>query len=875
MSLLSCIILSHNILRLRLNKLLKIFTLLLFITTLNAQYLRTIRIGSFVQEDDAQTSLIKIKKFIQKHENIILLENNYDFEFAVRQSGKHFITYAEPFRDKEVLQEVLDTLRLEYDDIYVTKLKPKEIEVALKPKEMEVILKPKVIEVEVKKELVLPTPLVQETAPKKVEVKIEEKIVPLEIKKSEITYNNLWKYLFFILFIVFLYLVRLLMVAKKERDTSIAKEIITQGKLSQTILEVKKKEKFLSYASHELRTPMTAIIGLTHLVLENDLNKSQQDYVQKIEVSAQHLLNIVNDILDISKLEEAEIKIEKAEFNINDIVENTINIVAMQAKNNNVNITLDIEEDVPSLVVGDSLRLGQILINLLSNSVKFTKDGEVGLTVKKLASFGESVTLDFVISDTGIGMTPDQVRSIFETYSQADDSTSRKYGGTGLGLAISKQLVELMNGKIKVSSKKEVGSTFSFYVDFHLKDAENKRQYRLPSSKLLNKRVLIVESATHNVVLLSKYMTYFNYKVNAIPSFDGVVFDKETQYDIVIVNYSNLTKSALSFIRDMQNKHKFKIVVLKELYDTSHNKVENNLIIDSYLKIPFTQQNVLNMIVELYVTKNLNSKSSKINIKSKLKEISEKRVLVVEDNELNHKVISGLLSDTNISLTFAVDGQEAVDLVLSKPDFDLVLMDINMPIMNGYEATKEIRKHKEHKGLPILALTADAMEESIEKALSSGMQGYITKPIIIDIFYKKILDIFNAPKVKINNIKSIEAIHSEGYEELSIEVGLGRCDNDKEFYRSILKDFKIMYTNSALTLEELCKEGRFKEARIKAMDMKDVSLNIGAYNLCEHAATMEYEFEKGERSHWDTLIELYTSSLEKLFKDIDKYIKNS
>ena len=279
------------------------------------------------------------------------------------------------------------------------------------------------------------------------------------------------------------------------------------------------------------------------------------------------------------------------------------------------------------------------------------------------------------------------------------------------------------------------------------------------------------------------------------------------------------------------------------------------------------------MIIELYVTKNLTAKSQKINIKDKLKKFSNKKILVVEDNTLNHKVIAGLLSETGIDLTFAINGQEAVDLVLKGTKFDVVLMDINMPIMDGYDASREIRKHKQYNSLPILALTADVMEESISKALASGMQGHIAKPIIVDIFYKKILDSLAGKPIYINESLIEKPKQSDEFEEISISIGLGRCDNDEKFYKSILKDFKVMYINSSIRLEELCREGKFKEARSMAMDIKDVALNIGAYNLCENAATMEYEFEKGERSKWQKLVGSYTTSLDKLFKDIDKYLK--
>jgi len=871
--------------------------LFIFLTlSLNAEYLRTIRIGSFVQEKDAKESLLILQEFAQNHENIVRLQEENEFIFKARKSGKYYVTLAEPFMQRAVLQEVLDTLRQEYKGLYVTKLKSKpmtqkRLEVAPVIESTEVEKKvnklPKQNIVKVAEEepedipYIEPVIVVERETPK-------EKIEPQEASndkrdntsalvksENEGTFEYIWQLLFFITFIALLLLLKSRQTYKHENETYINKEMINSEKLEQTIIEMKTKEKFLSHASHELRTPMTAILGLTHLVLENELSKSQKDYVQRIESSAKHLLNIVNDILDISKLQAAELKIEKIEFNINEILEYVLNVISIQAKNNNINISMDIDSDIPSHVVGDSLRLGQVLINLLANSVKFTKDGSVTLSVKKISSFADTIKIEFSVADTGIGMTQEQVENIFQSYSQANDSTSRKFGGTGLGLSISKQLVELMHGEIKVQSRKDEGSTFTFNIQFHLSDAQNKRQYRLPTSGLLGKRILIVDSSNKNVILLIRTLGYFKYKTHSIPSFEEAVLEKDIKYDIIIVNQINLTRFAIDKIKDMQSQNGSKIVLLSELYSSLHSDLLDEIKVDTYLKTPFTQQSILNMIIELFVTKNLNSRSRKINIKDKLKKFSDKRILVVEDNLLNHKVISGLLSQTGIELIFATDGQEAVDLVLQAQRFDVVLMDINMPIMDGYAASREIRKHKEYNSLPILALTADVMDDAIAKAHACGMQGHIAKPIIVDIFYKKILDALNTRPKYLDEQIIEKPKGDDEFSEISISIGLGRCESDEKFYKSILKDFKVMYINSPITLEELCRDGNFKEARSMAMDIKDVSLNIGAYNLCENAATMEYEFEKGERSKWQRLVSFYTISLDKLFKDIDKYLKKT
>lgn len=866
----------------------KLLFILLFayVTLFGESYLRTIRIASFLEEKDAQTSLENVKLFLQEHENLIHLKKENGFEFQVQKSGKYYVVLAEPFTNREVVQEVLDTLRLQYAGIYVKKLSSesvvpnvvKELDnspiliVDSLPTERikkEIVHETTFAEEEKKEQYSAPVPMsVQKTnTPQQEAVKVDKKPVSLESTTDTYFILFLFALLAFVITAVYLY------IAKREKDSFINKDIILSTKLEQLNAELENKEMFLSHTTHELRTPMTSIMGLTHLVLESDLSSSQREYIQKIGSSAELLLNIINDILDVSKLESGKFKLERKEFNINDIFDYILNVVSIQIKNNNVNIKMDIDQDVPSHVIGDSLRVGQILINLLANAVKFTREGEVSLSVKKLSSFGDTIQLEFIISDTGIGMTEEQVEGLFQSFTQASESTSREFGGTGLGLSISKQLVEIMNGKIGVKSKKDVGTTFTLTIPFRLKDADNKRQYRLPSSSFLNKQVLVVDSSNRNAIALIGGLGYFNYATHVIPSFEDVVLTPDMTFDIIIIHQSRITELAKNKIQEIHSStnQRPKLVVLSELYSGLNTNLIEESQIDGYLKTPFTQQNILNMIIELYVSKTLDTKSRKKSPKNRLKELKDKKILVAEDNVLNHKVIAGLLANTGIELTFVVNGQEVVDLLHKDLKFDMILMDVNMPIVDGYEATKEIRKHSKYDAIPIFALTADAQEDAVEKSLLSGMQGHITKPIIVDVFYGKILDTLSS-KSENTYVKSTTNEEEEEFEELSVPMGLGRCNNDEKLYISILNDFKAMYASSAITLENLCSNDEFKAARKISMDIKDVSLNIGAYNLCENAAALEYELEKGARGNWREIVSLYAKGLEKLFVDIETYL---
>lgn len=879
--------------------------ILLFTSVLNAEYLRTIRIASFNTQVESERALEELISFMSLHENVLDLKKEWGFEFKARPSGRHYITIVEPFTQREILQEVIDTLRIHYPDVYVTSLKKKQIadpisEIKKKPtleqpplvieeKSEEIVSEvpeltinqdefkndEKIDEVsEIVENINSPNILVLESeVPKVIEKEFDDKDLP-----SVNVENYLWQGISLVFFLLILYLLRIMSQHKKENEEYFNSDLIHTEKYEQLSLEIKDREKYLSHASHELRAPMTAIMGLTHLVLDSDLGKQEKEYIQQIENSATNLLNIVNDILDVSKIKAGELYIEKAEFNINDILQYVLNIISMQAKNNNINCLVDIDKDVPSHLVGDSLRLGQVLINLLGNAVKFTKDGDVSLSVKKVSDSGDVVSLEFIVEDDGIGMTEKQLETVFQSFSQANESTSRKFGGTGLGLSISQELVRMMNGEIKVKSEVSHGTTFSFTIAFHLKDHLNKRQYRLPSVKFLNKRILVVDSSGKNVMQLIQMLGYFKYRTHTVPSFSESVLDETMEFDIVIVHKNQLNIETVEILTKMQKKQKFKIVIMSELFSSLNNEILRNIEIDSYLQTPFNQQSILNMLIDLYASKKLDNKPKTNSSKNILQNLLDKNILIAEDNEVNHKVITGLLANTGIDVTYVINGKEAVDILLSGRKFDLLLMDISMPIMNGFEATQEIRKHKIFDTLPILALTADVMDEAIDKANDVGMQGHISKPIIIDIFYKKIYEALQGEKKEVLLKATAPGMLHAGqneYEELSIEVGLGRYNNDKDFYSSILKDFKKMYINSPLDLQELCGVGNYKQARLKAMDIKDVALSIGAYKLCESAATMEYNLEKGPRSNWIKLIAFYELELAKLFKDIDAYLKKS
>jgi len=888
------------------------FILFISISSIEASYLRSIRIGTYPSEERAKKALLKLNEYIAAHKDIVKLQKEWGFIFKQRKSGKYYITLAEPFTNRKVLQKVLNTLRLAYPDVYVTRLKRKSPSKEIKNTEKklqeieqkvqttnEAKEKPSILQVQ--EDLQLETTQDKEKSLHESVIEHElnnTKTLKVEKSKTFITTSSVEKtsapqktrpqiivekessiYIiaFYIVVVLLMIFSFILFYYRKKFLEIKEKEFIVGERFKQLKEEIENKEQLISYVSHEIRTPMTAIMGMVNLVLESDLTPPQKDYLEKIEKSSTYLLNLLNDILDLSKIEADKLAIDKSEFNINDVLYYVYNVISINAQRNNIHISMHIDKDVPSHVMGDSLRVGQVLINLLGNAVKFTKDGEVSLSVSKKESFADKAILEFRVTDTGIGMTQEQIENLFNSYYQADASISREYGGTGLGLAISKHLIGMMGGEIRVESQKGIGTTFMFHLPFSLKDAENKRQYRLPSKKLLYKKVLLVDSSNKTAIPLMQALGYFHYIPYNIPSFEKII-DKldANEYDIIIINIENLTSKAIENIKNMKKIHNLKVVIVSDLHSSLEDGSFSNLMIDSYIKPPITIQSVLDMVTELYTKREKPKALKKVdNYREELKKFKEKKILVVDDNELNHKVIAGILAKIGIEVTFVDNGQKAIDLLHKGVRIDLILMDINMPIKNGYDTSLEIRQDRAYNNIPIIAFSADLSSEAIKKSFKSGMQGHLSKPINMDEFYSKIIELFknkNFTVATMKQKKSHLALHKDNKMFLS-QKGLIQCSNDRGVYKIILNDFLKMYKNVVHEFYDLCISDKFKEARYLAMDFKDVAFNIGAYKLAEGIAALEYEIEKGCRGNWRGNLKEMEDILNQLFKEIQKYLQ--
>lgn len=669
--------------------------------------------------------------------------------------------------------------------------------------------------------------------------------------------------------------------AEKTQDLEAQKAIIekTKNDLEVAMVEAESaniaKGDFLANMSHEIRTPMNAIIGMSDLALETSLDKKQRNYIDKVNRSAKSLLGIINDILDFSKIEAGKLDIENVEFDMDDVLENLSNLVGIKAEEKGIELLIDIAPDVPKQLQGDPLRLGQILVNLGNNAVKFTDQGEVVIAARVKTKTAERTTLHFSVRDTGIGMTEEQQSKLFQAFSQADSSTTRKFGGTGLGLTISKRLCEIMGGRIWVNSQANVGSCFEFEVDLGWQESAS-QDYDQEHLDLSSQRVLVADDNASAREIFQTLLTTMGMAPEMASNGQKAVSmarqakQEKRPYQLVLMDWKMPGMDghqALSAIETEELVEKSAAIIFVTAHGKSDAKHAQGLDrVDQYLSKPVTASSLFDAIVQAMGRPGVrrDKKAKKQLSEDLLKQLSGAHILLVEDNEINQELALELLGKANIHTQTANNGQEAIDKIKANR-FDGVLMDLQMPVMDGLTATEILRNDLQLTELPIIAMTANAMVGDKEKVIEVGMNDHISKPINVHSMFATLAQWIkpanpealppqaqtqtNSSSAENRPDELIETTSEQHPEATISEIaghfchidrqhGLQVCNEDSELYLRLLDKFKTSQPEFPLQFMQALASND-EDAERSAHTIKGLAATLGADNLADKAKTLE------------------------------------
>jgi signal transduction histidine kinase/DNA-binding response OmpR family regulator/HPt (histidine-containing phosphotransfer) domain-containing protein len=609
------------------------------------------------------------------------------------------------------------------------------------------------------------------------------------------------------------------------------------------------KSEFLARMSHEIRTPLNAVIGMSYLARKTDLTPKQQDYLHKIQVSSNALLGIINDILDYSKIEAGKLTIESVPFNLDTVLGNVIDINSLAAEEKNLEFLLSVDDTVPSSLVGDSLRLGQVLINLVNNAIKFTEAGEVLVKVACVDRTDAAVRLRFCVQDTGIGLTPEQQANLFQPFSQSDGSITRRYGGTGLGLSISHRLVALMDGVLEVDSQPEQGARFHFTVEFPLGQTGQALCFEQPTA-LAGTSVLVVDDNATSRQILQDILTSLRFVVQMARSGEEALRLLETaenDFRVILLDWKMPGMNGSECAKRIRELPLLRqpAIIMVTAYGREEVRLEASQFgIEYFLIKPVGRSVLFNTILECLGNQVPGvAETRRCPLPESLPEaVRGARVLLVEDNEINQQVARELLEGASLSVTVASDGTEALRL-LSRERFAITLMDIQMPGMDGLETTRRIRTQLHLTDMPIIAMTAHAMASDRAASLEAGMNDHVNKPIdpkeLFDALARFIAPQEGQSCASGDTEAAGQVAEPAAGPLLHAGLGLSRIRNNAELYRKLLRDFLGKYGSSVREIQSRLAEEDVVTARRLAHTLKGVAGNIGAMPLYQGAIEVE------------------------------------